>query len=97
MYEGEMNNLNGPSILVFDENYSPDWELSITGQPSAKFFHFTANYYANGWYIDGLSGKYKFNIYYRPQRLLKIGYLLSGVIILISVGYFIFSSRNKNG
>ncbi len=95
-YEGEIDNSSGPTVLVFDDNYSSDWELSIADLPSTNIFHFTANYYANGWYIENLEGKHKFNIYYKPQRLLNVGYLLSGLVVLSTVGYFIYCNRKKN-
>lgn len=93
LYEGVVKNANGAHTLVFAENYSPEWELTIYGEDNKKVnqkpLHFSANSYANGWYLDNTPTNYKFRIYYRAQDLLKIGFLISFTTLLLVILIFI--------
>jgi len=93
-YSGEIKNSHGPLVILFNENYSPDWSLKIDGL-SIKPFHFTGNYYANAWYVDNINGSHKFNIYYKPQSLLKLGYAISFIGVIIAISYFIFDKVKR--
>lgn len=97
-YSGRAIGGSGPQILVFNENYSPGWRLSVIGNPKAKISHFTGNYYANAWYVDGVGSNFDFVIYYEPQNLLKIGYVIACGSILVSLAYFSFGTiKKRNG
>lgn len=93
-YSGDIKDAKGPFVLVFNENYSPDWQITLNNGNLDKISHFTANYYANAWYIDSNSPNYKFTIYYKPQILLKIGYIISGITIIASI-YFVYARKSK--
>jgi hypothetical protein len=86
-YSGEVKNSKNPQIIVFNENYSSNWELEVIGG-GAKTFHFTANSYANAWYIKGLTGNYKFNIFYKPQHLLDIGRVIGIALVLGGIFWY---------
>ncbi len=94
-YSGGVQDSMGRDVIIFNEKYSPNWDFKIFGNDAPRIFHFTANGYANGWYITGLKGDYQFSIYYRPQRYLEIGYILSGVSLLVACCYFIYNLVRK--
>lgn len=85
-YSVDVKGGEGGYYLVFLENYSSGWKLSskdIYGEP----IHFTANGYANGWYIPGGKEDQNLTIYFAPQRLFYygasfFGFLLAAVIVI---------------
>lgn len=97
-YEGEVSQAESPHIIVFAENYSPDWELSIideNGRTVKKNSnHFSSNLYSNAWYIDSTKQDYKFKIYYKPQNLFLMGLAISLSTIAISALIY-FSGKFK--
>lgn len=99
LYEGLVKNSARAHVLVFAENYSPEWELTIYGEDNKRInnkpLHFSANSYANGWYLDNLPQNYKFRIYYKAQDLLKIGLLVSLVTIITIVVLFLKAKLRK--
>lgn len=93
-YSGEVKNSSGPQIIVFNEIYSPQWQLAVGGI-NVKTFHFTANRYANAWYIDGPVGNYKFEIYYKPQSLRNIGKIITELVALLGICWYMFEFLKK--
>lgn len=94
-YSGEVKNSKGPQIIVFNENYSPEWQLTVDGV-NAKIFHFTANTYANAWYVDVPIDSYRFTIFYKPQRFQDIGKLVGIITVIIGLGWYLFTNiKNK--
>jgi len=83
MYEAEVSGAKDPHILVFSENYSPIWVISLQdssgGELQLKPLHFSANLYANAWYIEGAPENYRVRIYYKRQTLFNIGVFLTVV------------------
>lgn len=83
--------------IVFAENYSPEWEMKIFDSNRKvlpiKPLHFSANYYANAWYVDGAPENYKFVIYYKPQKLLVLGGIISGLTLVGSFIYFLLKKK----
>ncbi len=97
-YTGKLSGGNGPQVIVFNENYSPNWQLSISGNLQAKIFHFTGNSYANAWYIESAPSEFDFTITYKPQSLLKMGYFIAALSIIIGIMYFLYDlRRRRNG
>jgi hypothetical protein len=75
--KGDSNNF----FLIFLETYSKDWSIKpIAGKFKVAPIHLTVDGYANGWYIDNLSGIKKLEIYYWPQNLFDIGVAVFGLI-----------------
>lgn len=76
-YSGSAKGDRKPHFLVFLENFSPDWEISFFDKLGKKIdykpAHFSADLYANGWFIQNMPEEYQFKIYYKPQRLFNIG------------------------
>ncbi len=98
-YKGEVIDSFGSHILVFSENYSNDWEIKLFNLDGLEItydpLHFSANLYANVWYIDGLEGDYNFEIYYKPQRIYNIFLTISALSIILSFGYFVYGKYRK--
>ncbi len=98
-YLGQVTNGQHPHSLVLFENFSPFWELSLFTEYGelVKYEppHFTANFYANGWYIDGMPEKYTFKIYYKPQKYFIVGAIISLTTLLISISFLIINYAKK--
>lgn len=91
LYKGEVVRADSPHILVFSQNYSDDWVLQIKNKNLNKVepLHFTANYYANAWYVNGVEEHYTFEIYYKPQKFFNTGLIISGITITLVLIFFI--------
>ncbi|EKD90381.1 MAG: hypothetical protein ACD_31C00005G0007 [uncultured bacterium] len=88
-YKVYVKNAKDPHIIVFSENYSPSWDvklLSVTGRElNIRPFHFSANYYANAWYIESVPGEYFLSVFYKPQQLFYLGFFIT-----IITPFFVF-------
>lgn len=77
LYSVSVENAKEPHIIVFQENYSPYWEIKLTDidgrQLPNRAIHFSVNGYANAWYLEGTPEKYKMTISFKQQFLLIIG------------------------
>ncbi len=80
-YKVDVENATSDYILTFLESFSSGWEASINGKPLQDNYHFKANGYANGWFVNE-RGNYEVTIYYRPQRIFT--YLFS--LFLLTLG-----------
>src|SRR6185436_14092790 len=86
-YSGKVKSDAKGYFLIFNDNYSSDWELKINGKAN-NFPHFTVNGFANGWYVPAVgNGVQSLNLYYKPQALFNFGLviLISTVIIYIII------------
>ena len=98
-YQGEVKNSQGSHIIIFSENYSPDWKITlknvdgtpITYDPS----HFSSNLYANSWFIDDIKGDYKFEIYYEPQSLHNVFLAISIATLAGAAGYYLWEKVKR--
>ncbi len=79
-------NASEPFYLVFSETYDNDWVASISGQQIPGQYHFTANGYANGWYINR-TGAYTITLEYWPQNLFYIGGAISVTAFILCMVY----------
>lgn len=97
-YIGESNGGN-KQVIVFSENYSENWKIKIFDDQNkivpVEPIHFSSNLYANAWYLDNVSQKIKFEIYYMPQKLLIVGYIMSTIVIIGSCIFCLY--RKKHG
>ena len=96
---------NGPFTLIFSELFNPGWKiyegrenLSLPWatwgkKPLLGTKHYLVNGYANAWNIDK-NGDYNLVVEYWPQRILSLGYLISG---LFAVGGIVYLYLNRNG
>ena len=86
-------NTKNSSILMFNESYSPRWNLiNLTNKNTPPIYHFKANSYANA-YLLSKPGKYKFRLYYQPQNELLLGAIISliGTFIFFAIVFFFCS------
>ena len=98
-YEGGVVGGESPHFIVFADNYSPNWEITVFDDNGMQLpvspSHFSADMYANGWFMENLPSSYKFRIFYKPQRLFLIGSTVSVGIMLLSTALFIFGRKNE--
>lgn len=99
LYEGEVDGGDGPHVIVFSENYSPTWELTVNNHSGSSIdispIHFSANLYANAWYVEGAPAKYQIRIFNRHQSLLSWGLMISGLTITVVICYKLFEVLRK--
>lgn len=88
LYDVSVTGAESPHTIVFSENYSPDWEFQSDDikQPP----HFTANMYANAWFIETSPNNYKFKLYYKPQTWRYVGLGITIAILCAAIYYFIY-------
>ncbi len=84
-------NSSQPFYLVFSESYDNGWVATINGQQIPDQYHFTANGYANGWYINK-TGTYTITLEFTPQNLFYEGAAISITTLIICT---IYISKNK--
>lgn len=89
-YTYKVRNATSPFLLVFSELFDAGWRITDSSE------HFLVNGYANAWKINK-TGNFQGEIEFYPQKLLRIGYMVSGVSIafgLIQIFYLV--TRHKN-
>ncbi len=88
LYEGNVSGAKGPHLIIFAENYSPQWEITVYDvngtELTGSYPHFTANLYANAWLLGDNLDQYKFKIYYKPQQLFQTGFIISSFTVISS-------------
>jgi uncharacterized membrane protein YfhO len=84
-------NASQPFYLVFSESYDADWVAYIDGQQVTSEYHFTANGFANGWYINK-TGEYTVTLEFWPQKLFYAGSAISITTFILCTLYL---SKNK--
>lgn len=91
-YEGTVSGAS-PHVIIFSENYSPQWQLSAFSMDGKKLIskpaHFSANYFANAWFMKGTPREYKIKIYYKRQDLFILGSIASAISVIIVVAALI--------
>jgi hypothetical protein len=80
-----------PFYIVFSNSYDKGWTATINGQQIPDQYHFTANGYANGWYINKTE-TYTITFEFKPQNLFYEGAAVSIVSLIICI---IYLSKNK--
>ncbi len=84
-------NASIPFFLIFSQSFNNGWVANINGQQIPSQYHFTANGYANGWYINK-TGTYTITLEFTPQNLFYAGAAISITTIIICTAYI---SKNK--
>jgi hypothetical protein len=80
-----------PFYLVFSESYDNNWIASIDGQQVPNEYHFTANGFANCWYINK-TGTFTITLEFWPQNLFYAGSAISITTLILCT---IYLSKNK--
>jgi hypothetical protein len=75
-----------------------DWQYLFINPLPVQ--HYSINFYANGWYIDpeelNLPEDFQVVLYFRPQALFNIGFILSSIFLsLCVIGLFCLRAKNE--
>jgi hypothetical protein len=84
-------NASVPFFLIFSQSFNNGWVATINGQQISNQYHFTANGYANGWYINK-TGTYTLTLEFIPQNLFYVGVAVSITTVILCIMYV---SKNK--
>ena len=87
-------NASTPFFLVLSESYDKNWVASINGQEILDGYHFIANGYANGWFINE-TGAYTITLEFWPQNLFYTGAAIS-IVTLILCTFYVNKNTFKN-
>jgi len=88
-YSIPAKDLIGKKIVVLGESYyNNSWILE-----GLKSTRFTANGYANGWIVE--EGSKDITIKYRFQDFVRIGFIISGILLAVSFIYLSLKFRKK--
>lgn len=94
-YELQVTEAKDPYLLVFSENFHPDWALHLngSGKPLAKDRHLIINGYANAWYVSpedvGRQQNYTLIAEFGWQKYLLWGAIISGVTLVGCLVYLL--------
>lgn len=109
-YLVSIKNSQAPFVLVFSELFNSDWKAYLTKnniteqnnmiwetwmqKPIFDDKHFLVNSYANGWLINK-QGDFNIIIEFWPQRLLYVGYFVSGLTIMTGLVFITWSKLRR--
>ena len=79
-------NTSSPFFLVFSDSYDKDWVATVDGHQLSDNYHFNANGFANGWYINK-TGTYTIVLEFQPQKLFYTGVAISLTTLLVCTIY----------
>ena len=88
-YQVSIKNAKEKYALILSELYDPAWHIESQEGADIANNHFLANGYANGWIIDK-QGDYQLLVKFIPQDLLRIGYRISIMSLVLGLGAVIF-------
>lgn len=91
-YSVHISGSSGPFLLVFNERASPFWKLTKKERDKEidQKNHVLVDGYANGWIIDE-KGDFALNLKYTPQKLFLIGTGVTGVSVIILLGFLLLN------
>ena len=84
-------NSSQPFYFVFSQSYDSGWVAAINGVQISDKYHFTANGYANGWFINK-TGTFTVTLEFKPQNLFYAGAAISITTLSVCVT---FLGKNK--
>jgi hypothetical protein len=95
-YEVNIKNATEPFLLVFSELFNNEWRASF--KDNSKTYikdHYLVNGYANSWVIDK-KGDSDLILEFYPQRMLIIGFVISGIgISIAALGLLVLILKKK--
>lgn len=84
-------------------SFTPSDTSFLFAKPVDDKYHFTANGYANAWYINPEEidkkgdGSFVVTLYFLPQSLFYLGLFISGMTFIGCVGYLVWDWRRGRG
>jgi ubiquinone/menaquinone biosynthesis C-methylase UbiE len=86
-----------------EEQFTPEDISYLFNKPLDEKNHFSANGYANAWYIDPVQmdkdgdGSFAITIYFLPQGLFYLGLIISAMTFVACIGYLVYDQKlHKN-
>jgi hypothetical protein len=89
-YLVSVKNINKNDIIVFSERFDPNWTMknSEFKVKSSKLENKLNNF------VLPKTGKYSFEVYYQPQKLVNIGLIISVITLALIIIYLIRFKKN---
>jgi hypothetical protein len=85
LYEAD-GNASHPFVLVFLNNYDPNWKIQVNGNTLSESDHFLANGFANGWIIRNegrITMEIKYTVQETTEKMVAISVLFSLLLSLV--------------
>jgi hypothetical protein len=93
-YFVSIQNVSKPYYLIFSMAYDKGWKIYVDNKQIPEEYHFIANGFINGWYINK-TGNYTLIVEYTPQRLYNISLVISGLTFASSILYLFYDWRRS--
>jgi hypothetical protein len=85
LYEMSLPQTSEPCLVVLDQPFHPDWEISVT-EDDLEIEHLKINGYANAWLLNRCPGETA-TISYKPQKVFYYLVGISALTILLTFSY----------
>lgn len=87
--------------FVNSKGGSTNWMEAFIQKSIPGDRHSVVNGYANAWYVDpaemGVGEEFSVTLYYQPQSLLYLGWIVSGMAFVGSIGLLVWGLRRARG
>lgn len=87
-----LSNVKAGEHLVFSESFDPNWMIGYW--QNGKVVRFGSSQIYNKMlnrFVLPKDGNYTVEIYYLPQNIVTIGIIISGISLIVVLGYLLFS------
>ena len=88
-YRISFENNENYAVLNFTERFDAGWKLQVFDKN-----HYRGEGYGNFWLIDR-KGKFDLTLEYSPQDVFLKGSLISVFVVILSIGYIVFTKINR--
>jgi hypothetical protein len=93
MYKVDVNSTS-PYKLTLNQAFSSGWTVSVNGVALSDSEHFIDSNGFNCWSINE-SGKMAITIYYKPQSIFIVGFIISTGVLIAMIAVLIYSLLKK--
>lgn len=101
-YKVIVQNASSDFPLIFSESFHNGWKVSIEGKTLSENYHLKANSFANSWIIKpqslcqvSIPCDLELVIEYLPQKMARIGYLMTFITVIITFSYLLYATSRK--
>jgi hypothetical protein len=95
----EYPHVNVKEVTNDQYRFDPEDLLFLFSKPLNANYHFKVNGYANAWYIDpkeiDRDGTFTITLYFLPQSLFYLGSIVSGLTLVVCIGYLTYDLKYK--